>query len=99
MKSTFALVATLLPTFALGARFECLIEPSQVVELRASVDGVIASVHAQRGDVLRKGQVLVELQSASERVAVESARFRAQMDGQVAAGRNRVDYATKKVAH
>ena len=98
MKSIFALVATLLPTLALGARFECLIEPSQVVELRASVDGVIASVHAQRGDVLRKGQVMVELQSASERVAVESARFRAQMDGQVAAGRNRVDYATKKVA-
>ena len=98
MKFTAALLTALLPGLAVAARFECLIEPSQVVELRSSVDGVIATVHAQRGDVLRKGQVLVELQSASERIVVESARYRGQMDGQVAAGRNRVDYANKKVA-
>jgi RND family efflux transporter MFP subunit len=90
----FAMLAPALP----AAGFECLIEPSQVVELRAAVDGVIAAVHVQRGDVLRKGQVLIELQSATERVAVESARYRAQMDGQVAAARNRIDYATKKLA-
>lgn len=84
------------PTF--GAGFECLIEPSQVVEMRASVDGIIGTVHVQRGDVVRKGQVLVELQSTAERVAVESARFRSLMEGQVASARNRVDYATKKLA-
>jgi len=99
MKFTTVLAAAaLLPTAAVAARFECLIEPSQVIELRSSVDGIIMNVHAQRGDVLRKGQVLIELQSASERVAVESARYRAQMEGQIAAARNRVDYATKKLA-
>jgi RND family efflux transporter MFP subunit len=86
------------PALAIGAGFECLIEPSQVVELRASVDGVIATVNVQRGDILRKGQVLVELQSAADRMAVEQARFRSQMQGQVAAARNRVDYAGKKLA-
>jgi RND family efflux transporter MFP subunit len=98
MKVAVAALATLAPVVAAAAGFECLIEPSQVVELRAAVDGVIAAVHAQRGDVLRKGQVLVELQSDAERVAVESARYRAQMEGQVVAARNRVDYATKKLA-
>jgi RND family efflux transporter MFP subunit len=98
MKTVVAIVASLAAGPALGAGFECLIEPSQVVELRAAVDGLIGAVHVQRGDPVRKGQVLVELQSSAERVAVESARFRAQMEGQVAAARNRVDYAGKKLA-
>lgn len=81
-----------------AAGFDCLIEPAQVVDIRAAVEGLIAQVHVQRGDAVRRGQVLVELQSAAERVAVESARFRGQMEGQVAAARNRVDYANKKLA-
>jgi multidrug efflux pump subunit AcrA (membrane-fusion protein) len=52
----------------------------------------------QRGDAVRKGQVVVELQSAAERVAVESTRYRAQMEGQWRPARNRVDYTTKKLA-
>ncbi len=83
---------------AAAGSYECLIEASQVVELRTAVDGVIASVHVQRGDVLRKGQVLVELQSAAEKQALESARFRSQMEGQITAARNRIDYSTKKLA-
>ncbi len=86
------------PALAAAAGFDCLIEPSQVVELRAPVDGIIGSVLVQRGDVLRKGQLLVELQSAAERLAVESARYRSQMDGQTTTARNRIDYATKKLA-
>jgi RND family efflux transporter MFP subunit len=93
-----ALCALLAAPHASAAGFECLIEPSQVVEMRSSVDGIIAAVHVQRGEAVRKGQVLVELQSSAERVAVESARYRAQMEGQVAAARNRVDYAGKKLA-
>ena len=93
-----AIAAALLPAPARAGGFECLIDPSQVVEMRASVDGVIGNVLVQRGDVVRKGQMLVELQSAAERTAVDSARYRAQMDGQVASARNRIDYATKKLA-
>lgn len=90
-------MATLLPAVALASGFECLIEPSQVVELRTSVDGVIAAVNVRRGDVLSKGQVLVELQSDAERVAVESAGYRARMEGQLAAARTRIDHATTKL--
>jgi RND family efflux transporter MFP subunit len=68
-----------------------------VVEVRSPVDGIIASVHVRRGDSVNKGQALVELQSAVERVAVESARFRAQMEGQISSARSRLDYANLKV--
>jgi RND family efflux transporter MFP subunit len=78
--------------------FDCLIEASQTVEIRSSVDGVIAAVQVQRGDLIRKGQVLVELISVAERLAVESARYRSTMEGQVSAARNRLDYANKKLA-
>lgn len=98
MKFTITALAALAPAIAAAGGFECLIDPSQVVEMRASVDGVIGAVHVQRGDVVRKGQMLVELQSAAERAAVESARYRAQMEGQIASARNRIDYATKKLA-
>jgi len=83
---------------AVAADFECLLEPAQVVEIRASVEGVITAIHVQRGDTVRKGQVLVELQSGAERVALESARYRAQMEGQVASARARLEYAENKLA-
>ncbi|HET9823424.1 MAG TPA: efflux RND transporter periplasmic adaptor subunit [Burkholderiaceae bacterium] len=90
--------ALALPMGAAASGFECLIEASQTVEIRSSVDGIIASVNVQRGDVVRRGQALVELSSAAERLAVESARYRSVMEGQVSSARNRVDYATKKLA-
>jgi RND family efflux transporter MFP subunit len=77
--------------------FECLLEPWQVIEVRTPVEGIIASIPVQRGDTIRRGQVLVELQSAPERAAVELARYRAQMQGQIGAARNRIDYATRKL--
>lgn len=98
MKSSLVAIAALAPCLAAAAGFDCLIEPWQVVEIRSSVDGVIAQVNVQRGDAIKRGQVLVELNSAAERVAVESARYRAQMEGQIAQARNRVEYATKKLA-
>ena len=82
---------------AADAGFECLLEPSQVVEIRSSVEGVIASIAVHRGDTVRQGQPLMELKSAAERAAVESARYRSQMEGQIASARNRIDYATKKL--
>lgn len=93
-----AALVSLAPCAAAAAGFDCLIEPWQVVEIRAPVDGVIARVRVQRGDAIKRGQVLVELSTAAEQVAVESARYRAQMDGQIVQSRSRFEYATKKLA-
>lgn len=78
--------------------FECLMEAWQVVEIRSPAEGLIDTVFVQRGDTVRKGQPVVELLSAVERSAVESARYRANMQGPVAQSRNRLDYASKKLA-
>lgn len=86
------------PLLAGAAGFECLVEPSQTVELRTAVDGLIDKVHVQRADRVRKGQPLVELESRAETVALESARFRSEMQGQIATAQSRVVYAEKKFA-
>jgi len=86
------------PSWAAASGFECLLEPWQTVEVRAPVDGMIATIAVQRGDVIRRGQPLVTLQSGAEKMAVESAAYRSRMEGQIAAARNRIDYANKKLA-
>jgi RND family efflux transporter MFP subunit len=78
--------------------YDCLIEPWQTVEVRSAVDGVIETIAVNRGDVIRRGQALVVLQSAAEKAAVESAAQRAKAEGQINAARNRIDYSTKKLA-
>ncbi len=91
-------IALCLPMLALAAGYECLLEPSQVVELRTSVEGLIEKVHVQRADRIRKGQVLVELDSRAERAAVEAARYRSEMQGQIVTAKSRIAFAEKKFA-
>jgi len=78
--------------------FECLLEPWQVIEVRSPVDGIIATISVHRGDTFRRGQVLVELQSQTERLTVDLARMRSKLQGQVAAVESRIDYAGKRLA-
>lgn len=103
MKARFSVAAVaalgaLAGESALAGSFECLMEPQQVVEIRSPVEGVIDKVLVQRGDTVRKGQPLVELQSAVERSTAESARYRSQMEGAIAQSRNRLAYAVKKLS-
>ena len=60
---------------------DCLIQPSELVDIGSPVIGLIESVRVRRSDTIRRGDVLVELESATERAAVDLARARAEMDG------------------
>lgn len=86
------------PAMAQTKSFDCLIEPNQVVEIRSAVEGQIESIHVRRGDRVKAGQILVQLESKPERSATGMAHYRAQMDGRIASARNRLDYATTKLA-
>ncbi|MFZ5555441.1 MAG: efflux RND transporter periplasmic adaptor subunit [Pseudomonadota bacterium] len=83
-------------TPAWGVEIDCLIEPHQITDVRSPVDGVLESVAVQRGQQVRKGQVLATLQSDAEKAALEVARTRAEMDGAVKAAEARLDAASKK---
>jgi RND family efflux transporter MFP subunit len=96
---TWALAASM-PGAALGAptsqEFDCLIEPAQVVEVRSPVAGLLQQVHARRGDTIRKGQVLVSIESSVERSVADAAGFRAATQGAVQLARNKAAAAREK---
>lgn len=94
------IVASTYSGSALGATSEpgygCLVEPYQRVDIRSAVEGRIDALRADRGSDVRKGQVLVELESSLERAALESAQFRAVMEGQLRSAESRLDAAKQK---
>ena len=90
-------VAFLLSGAANAAEFDCLIEARQQVDIRSPVEAVIESVQVQRGDLVKKGQVIATLESGPERAALELARSRATMQGELKAAEARMDLAQKKM--
>jgi len=61
-----------------GGALECLAEPAMVANVGSPVDGVLETVAVDRGDTVKKGQVVARLQSGVERAAVELSRARVE---------------------
>jgi RND family efflux transporter MFP subunit len=60
------------------------------------VEARIDAILVERGDEVKKGQLLVQLDSGAERAALESARYRAVMEGQVKSAESRLVAAREK---
>jgi membrane fusion protein, multidrug efflux system len=78
------------------AEYDCLIEPRQSIDVRSQVEGVIESVLVERGALVRKGALVAKLSSGPERAALELARSRAIMEGELKSAEARVALARKK---
>ncbi len=61
-----------------GGPLDCLLEPHMVVSVGSPVDGVLEQVMVDRGDVVRKGQVVARLRSGVESASVELAKSRVE---------------------
>ncbi|WP_172807343.1 efflux RND transporter periplasmic adaptor subunit [Endozoicomonas ascidiicola] len=71
-------VQTVMATNSTGhfEQLSCLLEPSKSSELSSEVPGIIRELKVQRGDTVKKGQVLMTLKSAVEQAALNTARAR-----------------------
>jgi RND family efflux transporter MFP subunit len=78
------------------SEYECIIEARNLVEIRSPVEGLIETVTVDRGDPVKKGQVVVQLESGPERANLAIARSRAEMTGPVEAAQARVEFAKTK---
>lgn len=79
-----------------AGEYACLIEPKQVLKLAAPVQGVVAAVEVDRGDRVRKGQVLARLDSDVEEANALIAQVRAANDTAIRSGRARLDFLRRK---
>ncbi len=74
----------------------CLIGPEAVADIGTPVTGLVAIVAVERGDTVRTGQVLVQLENEVERNNFEAARSRAAMDADIRAAEANVSLARQR---
>jgi len=98
-KLAFPFFCVLMVTGAAGAapeEYDCLIEAKQTILIRSPVEGLLENVTVDRGALVKKGQVLVTLESGPERAALAIAKSRATMTGPVEAAQARVEFSKTK---
>ena len=96
LSGLFGLLGGSVTAWAAEPGYACLIEPFQRVELRSSIEARIESIHVDRGAEVKRGQVLVNLDSAAERAALDGAKYRAVMEGQVKTAESKLQGTKEK---
>lgn len=81
---------------ATTGQFDCMIEPSQMIEIRSPVVGLLQQVPVRRAAIIRRGDVLAVLESGVERSAAEVARVRSEAQGALISAQNKVTAAQAK---
>ncbi len=84
------------PVCAAAAEYRGLIEPHQVIKVGSPQAGVLATVAVDRGEYVKKGQVIATLQSGVERASMEIARYKSQMDAGVKGKEANLLFFTRK---
>ncbi|WP_290698281.1 efflux RND transporter periplasmic adaptor subunit [Amphritea sp.] len=79
------------PKEALPA-LDCIINPSEKIELGSHSPGIIAEVSVKRGDRVTTGQVLVRLDDRVEQASLSLARARAEIKSDMDGGRINLTY-------
>ena len=93
----FLLAAAFMCSKCMAAEFDCLIEPTQMVEVGSSVTGRIDRVYVKRGDWVKVRQPLATLESDAERAASELAKFKSQQVGPTRMAESKMEFSKKKL--
>lgn len=59
---------------------DCTIEPTTMAMIGSADEGILEDIQVERGDHVKKGQVLARLEASRETLAVELARLEAEQD-------------------
>jgi RND family efflux transporter MFP subunit len=77
-------------------QFDCLIQPKMVLKLGTSVPGLLSEVLVDRGDIIKKGDVVARLESGVEQAAVALAKARAENDATVRSSVAKLEFQRRK---
>ncbi|MCP4410661.1 MAG: efflux RND transporter periplasmic adaptor subunit [Gammaproteobacteria bacterium] len=59
--------------------FDCVIEPSEIIDVGSAVPGLIKAIYAHRSDLVKKGEVIAQLESSVERATLKLSKVRAKL--------------------
>jgi RND family efflux transporter MFP subunit len=68
---------------ASAASFDCVMDPSLVVKLGSPVTSVLSGVMVNRGDLVKKGQPIAQIESSVEKAAVATYQARAASTAEI----------------
>jgi len=94
MKNRFTMpvltILAVMPVFSaplcageLDRELDCVIEPGMVVDLSSRVDGILETLHVDRGDWVVADEEIARLESGAEAAAVRYAEARAVMEAEI----------------
>jgi RND family efflux transporter MFP subunit len=89
-------MGSLLSAVAQAEPLGCLIQPYQEADIGSQVVGVIERVLVERGDFVKKGQPLAQLNSEVERAQLAAAKVRAEANADLKAAASNRAFAHKK---
>ena len=96
--SSLVLTAMLLAVTIVCAEtveYEGLIEPYVIVNIGAPDEGVVAEVTVDRSSSIKKGQILVKMESSVERASLAQAKVMATFDGEIHQQKTQVAFAKR----
>ena len=82
---------------ALPNAFECIIKPSQAVNVASATEGLLAEVVVDRGDILKKGDLIAKLESSVEEAQLDLLLVRASNEAEIQSGEARYLYQSAKL--
>jgi RND family efflux transporter MFP subunit len=76
---------------------DCMIEPHSVSDVSTREQGVLEEVLVKRGDMVKHGQIVAKLESGLEKIALDYAAARAEMNGALEAAQAKLEYAQRQL--
>lgn len=76
--------------------FDCLIEPTQTVDISSPVIGLLDKVLVRRGDKVTKGQIIASLESRAEAAATAVARYKSEMMAPSKSAESKIEFSKRK---
>jgi len=77
-------------------QFDCLIQPKMVLKLGTSVPGLLSEMLVDRGDIIKKGDVVARLEAGVEQAAVSLAKARAENEATVRSSVAKLEFQRRK---
>ena len=81
---------------AAGDQFDCLLEPTQTVDISSPVIGLLDKVHVRRGERIAKGQIVATLESRAESAATALAQYKSEMAAPTRTAQSKIEFSKRK---
>lgn len=79
-----------------GDTFDCVVQPNATIKLGSEEEGILEKTLVQRGDLVKKGEPLAQLDSDVERLTAELAKLHSENDTDIRSGQAQFQFRSRE---